>query len=221
MALAGNASDEQVRTKAADMLKRMNDFERDVKDGRAAGERTASGPRPVQLDLRVVKGGEAQLKGLLLAIECLAGRFGWSSNTTARLRRCMRQNVRSCRVHHLSGEPERVDFVRQTAGQRPRARDVSARGPGQQRGRARRRRVSPSDGEPQMTIARVGLAALVSTLLAASLDGQGQDATRTFVLRPARSLTAKRCTTDGRSSSGAIESCRPALSTARTPPARR
>jgi len=70
--LAGGASDERVRTSAADLLKRINDFERQSAANEVV-ERTADGPRVIRLDLRPVKAGEAQLKGELLAIECPRG----------------------------------------------------------------------------------------------------------------------------------------------------
>ena len=79
-ALAGGASDERVRTSAADVLNRITDFERrstastrGSERGDDVVERTAVGPRVIRPDLRQVKAGEAQLQGELLAIECPRG----------------------------------------------------------------------------------------------------------------------------------------------------
>lgn len=74
-ALAGGATDERVRASAAELLKRINDFERRRTAGEIVVEPGADGPRVVQLDLRPVKAGEAQLKGMLLAIECPRGQI--------------------------------------------------------------------------------------------------------------------------------------------------
>lgn len=79
-ALAGGASDEQVRARAADVLKRIHDLDRPSAAANEAVERvddvvefTAAGPRVIRPDLRQVKAGEAQLQGELLAIECPRG----------------------------------------------------------------------------------------------------------------------------------------------------
>ena len=72
-ALAGGASDERVKTGAADLLKHIADFERKTAAGEVVVERTANGPRVIQFDLRRVQDGEAQVKGVLLAIECPRG----------------------------------------------------------------------------------------------------------------------------------------------------
>ena len=76
--LAGGASDERVRASAADLLKRITDFEQRNTAATQRVERvedvpTADGPRVVRPDLRLVKAGEAQLQGDLLAIECPRG----------------------------------------------------------------------------------------------------------------------------------------------------
>jgi Flp pilus assembly protein TadD len=73
-ALASGASDEQVRSNAADLLKRISDFERRKASNQTVEHRT-DGPRVGRLDLRPVAAGEAQLKGLLLAIECPRGQI--------------------------------------------------------------------------------------------------------------------------------------------------
>ncbi len=74
-ALAAGASDERVKTGAADLLKNITDFERRMAAGDVVVERNADGPRVVQFDFRRLKEGEAQLKGVLLAIECPRGRL--------------------------------------------------------------------------------------------------------------------------------------------------
>ena len=67
-----------MRSSAADLLKRVTDFEQRSTAANQRVERvedvpTADGPRVARPDLRLVKAGEAQLQGDLLAIECPRG----------------------------------------------------------------------------------------------------------------------------------------------------
>ena len=71
--LATGASDERLKADAGNLLANITDFERRMAAGDVVVERSADGPRVVQFDFRPVKDGEAQLKGVLLAIECTRG----------------------------------------------------------------------------------------------------------------------------------------------------
>ena len=64
-------------------------------------EHTAEGPRMFQLDLRAVKDGEAQLKGVLLAIECPHGQIRLVVEHDGKTSRVHAARLRRHRVHHL------------------------------------------------------------------------------------------------------------------------
>ena len=74
-ALASGAADQHVRAGAADLMKQLFGGERPGATREVAVNHAADGPRVTRLALRPVAAGEAQLKGLLLAIECPRGQI--------------------------------------------------------------------------------------------------------------------------------------------------